>query len=83
MKEPSCIFASEHVREIVIYCIYFQVEVQCNRLVFIMFSSGLKHTLKWVHACDAERKVLSLSGVPGYLHVGDTEQMLVKLTAEM
>lgn len=66
-----------------IYCIFFQVEVQCNRLIFIMFSSGLKHTLKCVCACDAERKLFLLNGVTGYLHVGNAEQMLLKLTTEM
>lgn len=64
------------------YCVYFQVEVLCKRLVVIMFSSGVKHTLKWVCACDAQGKLFTLTGISGYLHVGDAEQMLLKLTAE-
>lgn len=47
-----------------------------------MFSSGVKHTLKWVCACDTQGKLFTLTDISGYLHMGNAEQMLLKLTAE-
>lgn len=51
-------------------------------LVLIMFSCGLVHTKMGV-CLQCMEKIIPITGISGSLHVGNAEQMLLKLTAEM
>lgn len=47
-----------------------------------MFSCGLVHTKMGV-CLQCMEKIIPITGISGSLHVGNAEQMLQKLTAEM